>query len=142
MELPLRAALEKLVVATDLNMGHLATWEKKRKEKEAKFFQEADIGLNKCISTRVDEFTNAVNEMNGVYEKFILDYAGIEDEIRKIWTELLREQQRLRVLSEQKLNRVSAGEQERERGQVQGMAIAKKAMEDYTRLVTALRPSE
>lgn len=36
---------------------------------------------------------------NSVYEKFILDYAGVEDEIRKIWVRLLEEQQVLLVRS-------------------------------------------
>ncbi|KAF9813291.1 hypothetical protein IEO21_05675 [Rhodonia placenta] len=118
------------------------SWEKKRKDKEAKYFQEAQALLTKCIAQRTEEFTEAAEELDDKYEKFVLEYASVEDEIRNLWTQLLKEQQKLLLLAEQKHQGVRECEKERERGQVQGMAIAKKAMEDCSRLVTTLRHPE
>ncbi|KAI0920437.1 hypothetical protein AcV5_010168 [Taiwanofungus camphoratus] len=114
------------------------SWEKKRKEKENTFFQEAKVELSKCVSTRTDKFAEAIEEMNGVYEKFVLDYASVEDNIRKLWAQLLEEQEKLLNLSEQKHRRLIETEKEREKGQVQGMAMAKKAMEDFNQLINLL----
>ncbi|EMD35078.1 hypothetical protein CERSUDRAFT_96991 [Gelatoporia subvermispora B] len=119
-----------------------ASWEKKRKDREAKFLQAAKAEIDKCSSSRVDEFANAIAEMNNVYEKFVTDYTAVEDEIRKIWVEILGEQQALPTLAEKKHNTYIEHDKQRERGQVQGMAIAKKALEDYSRLISSLEPSE
>ena len=37
---------------------------------------------------------------NVAYEKFVIEYAKVEDEIRKLWLQLLREQQMLLVCAE------------------------------------------
>ncbi|PCH43038.1 hypothetical protein WOLCODRAFT_153090 [Wolfiporia cocos MD-104 SS10] len=121
-----------------------STWEKKRKEKETKYFQEMKASLDHCVSsdrilTRTTEFREAGDEMNALYEKFVMDCATVEDEIRKLWEQLLSEQRKLLTLAEQKHKRVMESENERERGQVQGMAIAKRAIEDFNKLVTSLR---
>ncbi|KAH9948470.1 hypothetical protein B0H21DRAFT_235023 [Amylocystis lapponica] len=112
-----------------------SSWEKSRKEKEAKFFQEAKAGLNHWTIATSDEYSRAIAEMNGIYEKFVSDYAAVEDDIRKIWVQLLKEQQTLLVLAEKKHKHMIESDKEREKGQVQGMAIAKKAMEGLDMLL-------
>ena len=83
------------------------------------------------------------------------EYAVVEDEIRKLLLQLLREQQKICVcvlhyslsdrrrddcirqdLAEAKHKKMVESEKARERGHVQGMAVAKKAMEG-----TLVRPS-
>ncbi|GBE87138.1 hypothetical protein SCP_1003850 [Sparassis crispa] len=115
------------------------SWEKKRKEKEGRFLQLAKNELESRISATTDELASTVAEINGIYEKFVLEYASIDDDIRRIWVELLREQQRLLVLAQQKHKFMAERDKEREKGQVQGMAIAKRAMEDFNRLISSLQ---
>ncbi|KZT05206.1 uncharacterized protein LAESUDRAFT_233519 [Laetiporus sulphureus 93-53] len=129
------------IVAAVAQQMH-TSWEKKKKEKENKFARDAKSSLDRCVSNRATEYAEAMAEFNEVYEKFIMDYAAVEDEIRNLWVHLLREQQKLLVLAEQKHKRVVESEKVRERGQVQGMAMAKKAMEDYIQLANSLRNVE
>ncbi|PIL25918.1 hypothetical protein GSI_11671 [Ganoderma sinense ZZ0214-1] len=110
------------------------SWEKKRREKEARFIHNAKQDLDKCLSERIEEYAAATAELNSAYEKFVLDYAQAEDRIRKLWLQLAHDQQKLlaRIVDiskkRQKANEIN--DSEREKGQVKGLAIAKKAVED------------
>jgi len=115
------------------------SWEKKRREKETKFLQVAKAELDKCISARSTEFAKAVAEI--IYQKFVTDYAVAEDEIRKIWLETLAEQQTLPTTAEKKHKAYIESDKQRERGQVQAMAVVKKAVEDAHRLISSLEQS-
>lgn len=79
----------------------------------------------------------------------MIEYAQVDDHIRKLWLQLQQEQQKLLVsllvvpgtgcvcidvdwvqlLSEKKHKAMIETDREREKGQVKGMAIAKKAVE-------------
>ncbi|RPD77064.1 hypothetical protein L226DRAFT_569275 [Lentinus tigrinus ALCF2SS1-7] len=106
-----------------------SSWDKKRKEKEAKYLQTSKAELNACITSRLEEYTAAMMDLNSAYDKFVLDYAQVDDQIRKLWLQLLQEQQKLLALSEKKHKTAVETDKEREKGQVKGMAIAKKAVE-------------
>ncbi|KAI0656318.1 hypothetical protein C8Q70DRAFT_347109 [Cubamyces menziesii] len=114
------------------------SWEKKRKEKETKFLQSAKSDLDKCIASRLEEYNTAVAEINAAYDKFVLEYAQMDDHIRRLWLQLQQEQQKLLALSEKKNKTMSDNDRDRETGQVKGMAIAKKAVEDFGKLVASL----
>ncbi|OSD03657.1 hypothetical protein PYCCODRAFT_1434045 [Trametes coccinea BRFM310] len=115
-----------------------SSWEKKRKEKEAKFLQMAKADLDKCVTARLDEFNVAVAQLNGAYDKFVMEYAKADDKIRKLWLQLQHEQEKLLMFSEKKHKAMSDNDRERERGQVKGMAVTKKAVEDFGKLITSL----
>lgn len=84
---------------------------------------------------------------NDAYERFVLEYAQVDDQIRKLWLQLQQEQHKLLVslfisvgcangltvvaqlLSERKHKSMTDNDREREKGQVKGMAITKKAVE-------------
>ncbi|KAH9893949.1 hypothetical protein C8Q73DRAFT_693890 [Cubamyces lactineus] len=114
------------------------SWEKKRKEKETRFLQTAKSDLDKCIASRLEEFNTAVAEINAAYDKFVFEYAQVDDHIRRLWLQLQQEQQKILTLSERKNKTVSDNDREREAGQVKGMAIAKKAVEDFGKLVASI----
>ncbi|KAI0370845.1 hypothetical protein BV20DRAFT_965894 [Pilatotrama ljubarskyi] len=114
------------------------SWEKKRKEKETKFLQEARAELDKCITTRLEEYNAAIADINATHEKFVLEYAQVEDHIRKMWLQLQQEQSRTLILSEKKYKEMADNDRDREKGQVKGMAIAKKAVEDFGKLTCSL----
>ncbi|KAI0830188.1 hypothetical protein BC628DRAFT_984602 [Trametes gibbosa] len=117
------------------------SWEKKRKEKESKFLQSARNDLDKCITGRLEEYRAAVTDMNAVYETFVLQYAQVDDHIRKLWLQLQHEHQTIQALAEKKNTAMVSNDLEREKGQVKGMAIAKKAVEDFGKLVGTLEES-
>ena len=87
---------------------------------------------------------------NGAYEKFLFDYAQVEDQIRKLWVQLMHDQQTLLArtyltmlylvqpnpsalfiqdISKERQKASQRNDSEREKGQVKGLAIAKKAVE-------------
>ncbi|KAM5530840.1 hypothetical protein V8D89_015484 [Ganoderma adspersum] len=105
------------------------SWEKKRKEKETKFIHNAKQDLDKCLSDRIEEYVAATTELNSAYEKFVLDYAQVEDQIRKLWLQLTHDQQKLLDVSKKRQKETQHNDSEREKGQVKGLAIAKKAVE-------------
>ncbi|KAI0632886.1 hypothetical protein C8Q77DRAFT_1120311 [Trametes polyzona] len=115
-----------------------SSWEKKRKEKESKFLQSAKAELKECIAGRTEAYNAAIADLNGAYERFVIEYAQVDDEIRKLWTRLQQEQQKILSLSEQKHRGMLERDRERENGQVKGMAITKKAVEDFGRLIGSL----
>ncbi|KAI0742731.1 hypothetical protein C8Q80DRAFT_1190498 [Daedaleopsis nitida] len=118
-----------------------SSWEKKRKERESKYLHNAKEELEKCIFGRSEEYTDAITELNSAYEKFVFEYAQVEDDIRKLWMQLLQEQQKLLALSERKSKAARENDEERERGQVKGMAVAKKAVEDFGHLISSVEHS-
>ncbi|KAI0759112.1 hypothetical protein C8Q74DRAFT_1301937 [Fomes fomentarius] len=118
-----------------------SSWEKKRKDKETRYLQNAKEELDKCISGRLEEYITAIVELNGVYENFVIQYAQVEDQIRKLWLQLLQEQQKLLSLAEKKQESAVVNDKDREKGQVKGMAIAKKAVEDFGVLISSLERS-
>ncbi|TBU59875.1 hypothetical protein BD310DRAFT_923900 [Dichomitus squalens] len=115
-----------------------SSWEKKRREKESKFVRHAKEELDKCLLARIEEYTAAVTEINGAYDKFVFEYAQVEDHIRKLWLELQQEQQALLVTSEKRHKLAVEREGEREKGQVKGMAMAKKAVQDFSAVISSL----
>ncbi|KAI0651274.1 hypothetical protein C8Q79DRAFT_932478 [Trametes meyenii] len=114
------------------------SWEKKRREKETRFLHGAKADLDKCIAGRLEEFSTAIADLNTAYEKFVFEYAQADDNIRKLWLQLQHEQNKLLILSEKKHKTILENDGEREKGQVKGMAIAKKAVEDFGNLISSL----
>ncbi|KAI0351600.1 hypothetical protein OH77DRAFT_1429422 [Trametes cingulata] len=114
------------------------SWEKKRKEKETRFLKDAREEVDKCITVRLEEYSAAVADINAAYDRFVLEYAHVEDHIHKLWLQLQQEQNKLLMLSEKKHKTIVANDREREKGQVKGMAVAKKAVEDFGKLTASL----
>ncbi|EPQ55784.1 hypothetical protein GLOTRDRAFT_138576 [Gloeophyllum trabeum ATCC 11539] len=114
------------------------SWEKKKKDKEAKFLQVAKREVDKIVTQHADRFSNAVEEINTVYEQFVAEYAAAEDEIRALWTAIAKEQQAFIELAMEKKESGLHREKEREESQLDGMASCKRACEDLGSLITSL----
>ncbi|KAJ3525303.1 hypothetical protein NM688_g8422 [Phlebia brevispora] len=110
-----------------------STWQKKKKENEEKFLQTAKKELEKCGASRAEEFTEVLEEMQAIYEQFAMDYAKAEDSIRAKWQQLLDVQEKCLQYSKNKHTMVVEADKAREKGQVKGMAISKKAVEGDVR---------
>ncbi|CAL1702976.1 unnamed protein product [Somion occarium] len=117
-----------------------ATWEKKRKENEAKFLTLAKAELDRS-DEKADEFIEVTEKMDSIYARFLMDYASISDDIRRIMVALLDEHSSLLELARRKRKTIDEANRQREKGQVQGLAMTKKAVEDCNRLICSLDPS-
>ncbi|KAH8101248.1 hypothetical protein BXZ70DRAFT_118747 [Cristinia sonorae] len=118
-----------------------SSWDKKKKEQEEKFLATAKTELLKCAKSRVEEVVDATKQMDSIYEQFLMDYAGICDEIRHILTTMREEQIKMTKLIQSKHTSMRDSEKEREMGQVRGLATAKKAIADTHDLIETLHSS-
>ncbi|KAI0078444.1 hypothetical protein K474DRAFT_1706496 [Panus rudis PR-1116 ss-1] len=116
------------------------TWEKKKRENETKFIEIAKTDLRYSGSASAKVFASEVQRMNAIYDDFLLEYAGICDEIRKTMVAISDENQAFLCMLQEKINKIAESDKEREKGQIQSMAMAKKAVEDATRLIESLEP--
>ncbi|KIP11574.1 hypothetical protein PHLGIDRAFT_456401 [Phlebiopsis gigantea 11061_1 CR5-6] len=83
-----------------------SSWEKKKRESEARFLSTAKAELDRGGRERSREFVKEVDEMQAIMERFVSDYAAIEDKIRALWQQLLHAQDQYVVRPS---NRVRAG---------------------------------
>ncbi|KAI0727790.1 hypothetical protein C8Q72DRAFT_838640 [Fomitopsis betulina] len=126
------------------------SWEKQRKEKEMAYLNDAQNILDQCLESHREDILGAIADMNTTYEKFVQDYAVVEDKIRKLLLQLSRAAEDPRMYFPMLASQLDLAEAKhkkmveklRERGHVQGMAVAKKAMEDFNRLANSLHMSE
>lgn len=114
--------------------------EKKKKEKEAKFFQAAKTELNQMVDDRAAEFVECVAEIDGIYSDFQVAYATTEDDIRRLWIQILEEQKKLQALAVAKRKSNVEREMRREQGHTKALTHARKACEDMERLIVSLEP--
>ncbi|EKM52634.1 uncharacterized protein PHACADRAFT_149462 [Phanerochaete carnosa HHB-10118-sp] len=115
-----------------------SSWEKKKGESEAKFLAAARAELGSCGKRGAAMFVRETEEMHAILEHFVSDYAALEDKIRGLWQRLLISQANS-LESNRKLHVAALDmDQTREKGQVRGMAISKKAVEDCNKFILAL----
>ncbi|KAH8115117.1 hypothetical protein DFH11DRAFT_1688705 [Phellopilus nigrolimitatus] len=114
--------------------------EKKKKEKEVKFLQTAQVELTRNLSEKAHDFADGVAEMDKIFSDFQDAYAANEDHIRKLWDAILKEQLRLQVLIEEKQTAVVEREKRREEEHIQALTHGRKACEEFQRLIDSLDP--
>ncbi|TDL16359.1 hypothetical protein BD410DRAFT_832128 [Rickenella mellea] len=114
--------------------------EKKKKEKEMKLLQAAKNEMNKLVDDKAAEFTECVAEMDGIYSDFQFAHASAEDDIRKLWIQILEEQKKLQALAIAKYKSNVEREKRREQDHIKAMTHARKACEDMQRLIASLEP--
>ncbi|KAL0956295.1 hypothetical protein HGRIS_002452 [Hohenbuehelia grisea] len=112
--------------------------EKKAMEKQTKFIQTATKKLTADIAESLSDGQQALSTVDNIFAQFVIDYAAIEDEIRRIWCEIRKEQQTLLILAEKRINLNTETGEEVEKGMVTGMARAKGACEDMEALSQSL----
>ncbi|TCD60200.1 hypothetical protein EIP91_010550 [Steccherinum ochraceum] len=117
------------------------SWEKKRKDQEQKFLQGAKTELAVCGNGHAEEFASAIKQMDSIYEQFLMDYATICDDIRRILTGIAEEQKKFMTVMTRQQKSVIESDKEREASQINGLAMAKKAIADHLDLIEALSPS-
>ncbi|TEB40124.1 hypothetical protein FA13DRAFT_1784729 [Coprinellus micaceus] len=85
-------ALEKALLA-----HYAAAKEKKRQEKERKFMEQASVLLLKDLSKASDDIQVSSKSIEAAFSKFLNDYAAVEDRIHHLWTDVVKEHQKLEV---------------------------------------------
>ncbi|GJE99373.1 tuberous sclerosis 2 protein-like protein [Phanerochaete sordida] len=118
------------------------SWEKKKRENEAKFLAAARAELDACGKEKTACFVKEANDMQVILDRFVSDYAAVEDRIRNLWQELLVAHAASLETSKKHHAAAVDMDQTREKGQVRGMAISKKAVEDCGKLIFSLSESE
>ncbi|KAI5115457.1 hypothetical protein M0805_001279 [Coniferiporia weirii] len=118
-----------------------ASMEKKKKEKEAKFLQTAQAELTRTLSERAHEFADNVAEIDRIFSDFQDAYAVNEDNIRKLWDSILREQLKLQAFVNAKKKNAEECEKEREQEHIRALARGRKGCEEFQRLIDSLDPN-
>lgn len=106
-----------------------SSWEKKKRENEARFLATAQKELDACGKQKATLFVREAEEMQAILDRFASDYAAVEDKIRGLWQELLVSQSRALESDKKRYAEAIEWDKDREKGQVRGMAISKKAVE-------------
>ncbi|KAJ6462433.1 hypothetical protein C8R45DRAFT_1026771 [Mycena sanguinolenta] len=119
----------------------MASKEKKRKEHEKRFLQVAKNKLNAERIAAVEEFKNTVDVTGKVYEKFIFDYAAVDDHIRALWMEIKKEEQTLIDIAKKRRVKNRAQYLTTEKAQIGGMGQVREACRDARLTIGTLAPA-
>ncbi|KAK0461428.1 uncharacterized protein EV420DRAFT_1640917 [Desarmillaria tabescens] len=117
-----------------------ATKEKKKKETEKKFLAAAQKHLLKEVTNASANIQSTYQAANEEFQRFTMEYASIEDEIRALWDRLHQEQQLLASTAEKRRNTLLASAQTYEAKHIKAMGLVKEACNENDRIVTALIP--
>ncbi|KAG7095369.1 hypothetical protein E1B28_006127 [Marasmius oreades] len=80
-----------------LSLNALASAEKRKKEHQQKILVAIKKHIMKEISGSVEEFNVAVQAIDELLEAFLISHATEEDNIRKIWCEIINEEEKLQA---------------------------------------------
>ncbi|KAH9480698.1 hypothetical protein JR316_0007298 [Psilocybe cubensis] len=101
---------------------YTADLEKKRARREKAFLDRAEKELNKETAETAKIVQDAMNELEELYSKFLLDYAAKEDKIRKLWSYIQKEEENLINLLEKRAKEDQEVVQKASVGQLSGLS--------------------
>ncbi|KAF4594145.1 hypothetical protein EYR40_008948 [Pleurotus pulmonarius] len=113
---------------------------KKKRDAEKKFLQAAKGKISSEITEVVNGLTTATKSIDEVYAKFMEDYITIEDQIRKKWTEIQKEQANVLSIVGKSMDRHVEEGDKIEDQHIDGMASMKEACENMVTLINSLAP--
>ncbi|KZS97636.1 hypothetical protein SISNIDRAFT_492983 [Sistotremastrum niveocremeum HHB9708] len=111
--------------------------DKKIKEKHQKFLTSAKRELDDQLAVASKAFKECSDEINALYQKFQIDYASTEDEIRGLWCKIASEHQNFLGVAEELSQLSSSCEVTRDAQQLQALVTFRKGCTDSERLVLA-----
>ncbi|KAF7430589.1 hypothetical protein PC9H_006297 [Pleurotus ostreatus] len=113
---------------------------KKKRDAEKKFLQTAKGRISNEITEVVKGVTTATKSIDDVYTKFMGDYITLEDQIRKKWTEIQKEQANILSIVGKSIERHIEEGDKIEDQHIDGMASMKEACENMVTLIDSLAP--
>ncbi|KAL5524929.1 hypothetical protein ACEPAF_8798 [Sanghuangporus sanghuang] len=116
--------------------------EKRKKEREVRFLQAAQLEFSRILSEKAHELQDGVAEIDKIYSSFQDAYVANEDNIRRLWTAILEEQLKLHDLVDEKHRSTIEDEKCREKDHIQALAHCRKACEGRTPLLYGIRETD
>lgn len=119
-----------------------AAKEKKKKETEKKFLAAGEKHLLKettNVSACIQATYQAANEE---FQRFTMEYASIDDEIRALWSLLHKEQRSIASITEKRHLVLQAAVQACEAKHIKTMGLVKEACYEGERVYTDLDPQD
>ncbi|KAF9051016.1 hypothetical protein BDZ89DRAFT_1125994 [Hymenopellis radicata] len=120
----------------------LAAKDKKKKETEKKFLAAAHKHLTKDTSEASDQLEALYQAAHDEYQKFIISYASVDDEIRSLWEAIRAEYNNLAALAQKrgKINVVSG--QSCEAAHIKAIGKVREACIETERIVNIVNPDK
>ncbi|KAK7059226.1 hypothetical protein VNI00_001853 [Paramarasmius palmivorus] len=119
----------------------LATKAQKKKETQQKFVSNVRRGIRTQLTTPIQTLSDTKQSIEELLQAFIVNHATEEDNIRRIWEEILDEERRLQQLLSTSIKTNTAVGEECGRNQVRGMGCVKTVTLEYERVVDWIDPA-
>ncbi|KAK0241950.1 hypothetical protein EDD85DRAFT_421431 [Armillaria nabsnona] len=120
----------------------VAAKEKKKKETEKKFLAAGQKHLLKETTNASASIQSTYQAVNEEFQRFTMEYASIEDEIRALWSRLHQEQQSLASIAEKRRLALQASTKACEVKHIKTMGLMREACYENERIVTNLDPQD
>ncbi|KAK0225757.1 hypothetical protein IW262DRAFT_709845 [Armillaria fumosa] len=119
-----------------------AAKEKKKKETEKKFLAAGQKHLLKETTNASASIQSTYQAVNEEFQRFTMEYASIEDEIRALWSSLHQEQQSIAKMAEKRRLALQASIQACEAKHIKTMGLVKEACYEGEKVYTDLDPQD
>ncbi|KAK7441026.1 hypothetical protein VKT23_016807 [Stygiomarasmius scandens] len=106
---------------------YFASREKKKKELQKKFLASGQKLVARELSSVSTEIQSTVQSVEEIQDAFLINYATEQDNIRRIWTEILEEHGKLQTLVQQRIEANQIAGEERKAASIQALTKAKEA---------------
>ncbi|KAF9269677.1 hypothetical protein L218DRAFT_283396 [Marasmius fiardii PR-910] len=118
-----------------------ASSEKKKKEHQKKFLGAIKKHIMKEITGSVEEFNATIQAIDELLQAFLVEHATQEDNIRKIWCEIVDEERKLQTFIGTCLSDNANASEAGERLRVKGMAKIRTVCEEHQRVIDFVKPA-
>ncbi|KAK0485638.1 hypothetical protein IW261DRAFT_1559089 [Armillaria novae-zelandiae] len=119
-----------------------AAKEKKKKETEKKFLAAGQKYLLKEITNASASIQSTYQAVNEEFQRFTLEYASTEDEIRALWSSLHQDQQSIAKIAEKRRLALQASIQACEAKHIKTIGLVKEAYYEGEKVCTDLDPQD
>ncbi|THV01966.1 hypothetical protein K435DRAFT_963349 [Dendrothele bispora CBS 962.96] len=120
---------------------YIASREKKKKELQKRFLASGQKLVAKELSTASAEMQSTVQSVEEIQEAFLINYATEQDNIRRIWTEIMEQHRKLQALVQQRIEANQVAGEECEVAQIQALSKMKEACEEVKNVILYIDPT-
>ncbi|KAK1225109.1 hypothetical protein PQX77_011978 [Marasmius sp. AFHP31] len=122
---------------------YTASKEKKKRENQQKFLAASKKHLLKELTTPVEDLQATCQSVEEVVEAFVVNYATEEDNIRKIWCEIIEEERKLQSFIETcRSNNETASKTGVEDLNIKGMSKVHTVCQNYQKAIDFVKPTK
>ncbi|KAJ8082833.1 hypothetical protein PM082_008690 [Marasmius tenuissimus] len=122
---------------------YTASKEKKKRENQQKFLAASKKHLLKELTTPVEDVQATCQSVEELVEAFVVNYATEEDNIRKIWCEIIEEERKLQSYIETcRSNNETASKTGVEDLNIKGMSRVHTVCQNYQKAIDFVKPAK